>query len=251
MAHDFQGKTVFITGASSGIGAALAQAFQSAGATVIGTSRSADRLPSWLQHGVVMDVTDADSVAQGCATVEQEHGAVDIVVNNAGIGLFMAWHETSIAEYQRIMDVNLYGAIRVTQALLPGMVERGSGTLVNIASVAGERGYPKHSAYCASKHAMLGWSKGLRKDLKGTGVHMVDICPPAIDTPFFENAGFLDYREKHPGLELMSPETVAEHTLDAVARKQRGRILGRRARILWLLDTLSPASLDLLQRFKS
>ena len=250
MDHPFQDQVVFISGASSGIGLALGRAFQAAGAIVAGSSRRAERLPAWLDQGVVLDVTDPDSVVAGCAAVEQAQGRVDILVNNAGIGLFMAWEETSMRDYQHIMDVNFYGAVRVTQALLPGMLERSSGTLVNISSVAGERGYARHTAYCASKHAMLGWSKGMRKDLTGSGVHVVDICPPAIDTPFFENAGFHDYREKHPGLSLMSPEEVATQTLLAVARGERGRILGLRAKALWLLDTLAPASIDLLQRLK-
>lgn len=250
MEHHFQGQVVFITGASSGIGAAMGQAFQAAGATVAGSSRDASRLPAWLDQGVVLDVTEPDSVLAGCAAVEQEQGRVDILVNNAGVGLFMAWEETSLQDYHRIMDVNFYGSVRVTQALLPGMLERRSGVLVNIASVAGKRGYARHTAYCASKHAMLGWSKGMRKDLVGSGVQVVDICPPAIDTPFFENAGFHDYREKHPGLSLMSPEEVAAQTLSAVARGERGRILGMRAKVLWLLDTLAPASIDLLQRLK-
>jgi short-subunit dehydrogenase len=250
MSQDFSGQVVFITGASSGIGLALAAAFRESGARVAGTSRDAGRLPGWLELGLEMDVTDAESVTAAAAATEAVLGRVDILVNNAGVGLFMSWEETSLVEYHRLMDVNFYGTVRVTQALLPGMLERGSGSLVNIASVASERGYAKHTAYCASKHAMLGWSKGMRKDLKGSGVRVVDICPPAIDTPFFTNAGFLDYREQHPGLSLMSPEEVAAQTLAAVARGERGRILGARAKALWLLDTLAPSAIDLLQRLK-
>lgn len=250
MSHDFSGQAVLVTGASSGIGLALAEAFRAAGARVAGTSRDAARLPGWLSVGLSMDVTDGDSVAEAAAAAEEALGGIDILVNNAGVGLFLSWNETSMADYHRIMDVNFYGAVRVTQALLPGMLERDRGVLVNIASVAGERGYAKHTAYCASKHAMLGWSKGMRKDLEGTGVRVVDICPPAIDTPFFKNAGFHDYKEKHPGLKLMSAEEVARQTLQAIGSRQRGRILGTRARVLWALDTLAPSAVDLLQRLK-
>lgn len=249
-AGDFTGQVVFISGASSGIGLALAAAFRQAGAKVVGTSRDASRLPPWLSLGLPLDVTDGPGVIAAAAQAERALGRVDILVNNAGVGLFLSWEETSMVDYQRVMDVNFYGAVRLTQALLPGMLERRRGAIVNIASVAGERGYAKHTAYCASKHAMLGWSKGLRKDIDGSGVDIVDICPPAVDTPFFENAGFADYREKHPGLSMMSAEQVAAETLASIAARERGRILGGRARALWLLDTLAPSAVDLLQKLK-
>ncbi len=249
----YAGKVVVITGATSGIGRCLARAFAAEGAVVVGTGRDQERLMSLAREvelALTLDVTDVDSVATAAAAIADGPGVVDVLINNAGIGLFDAWDHTSIQDYQRVMEVNLLGAIRVNQALLPAMVERGSGTVVQIASVAGERGYPKHTAYCASKHALIGYSRGLRKDLKGSGVEVVIICPPAVDTPFFENAGFLDYKAHHPGLKLMSPEEVAAQTLDAIDRSEPQRILGARAKALWLLDTFAPKAVDLLQRLK-
>ncbi len=200
----FEGKVVVITGATSGIGRAMARAFSAEGARVVGTGRDQARLMAL-----------ADEV-----------------------------------ELALTLDVNLLGVIRVTHALLPAMVERGSGCIVNVSSVAGKRGYPKHTAYCASKHALLGYTTGLRKDLAGSGVDVIGICPPAVDTPFFENAGFLDYKAKHEGLKLMSPEEVAAGTMDAIAEGKRERILGARAKTLWFLDTFLPGGVDLLQRLK-
>ena len=125
-----------------------------------------------------------------------------------------------------------------------------AGRLLVVGSLSGEVGLPLRSAYCASKHALLGYTQGLRKDLAGTGVEVISICPPAVDTPFFENAGFLDYKARHPGLNLMSPEAVAEGTMDAIHRGKRERILSGRAKTLWLLDTFLPGGVDLLQKLK-
>ena len=249
----FDGKVVVITGATSGIGFAMARAFTAEGARVIGTGRDQTRLmrlTGEVELALTLDVTSDESVLMAAAAIEDGPGAVDILINNAGIGLFESWDNTSIKDYQHLLDVNLLGPIRVTQALLPVMVERGSGCVVNIASVAGKRGYSKHTAYCASKHALLGYTQGLRKDLAGSGVDVISICPPAVDTPFFENAGFLDYKAKHEGLKLMSPEEVAEGTLDAIHHRKRERILSARAKTLWLLDTFLPGGVDLLQKLK-
>ena len=249
----FADKVVVITGATSGIGRAMAQAFSAEGARGVGPGR--DQAPLMALAGEVelaltLDVTSEDSVMMAAAAIEDGLGSADILINNAGIGLFESWDNTSIRDYQRILDVNLLGVIRVTHALLPAMVERGSGCVVNVSSVAGKRGYAKHTAYCASKHALLGYTTGLRKDLTGSGVDVIGICPPAVDTPFFENAGFLDYKEKHEGLKLMTPEEVAASTLDAIAEGRRERILSARAKVLWFLDTFLPSGVDLLQKLK-
>lgn len=249
----FADQVVLISGATSGIGLALAQAFAERGAVVVGTGRDQSRLMSLagqVDLALTMDVTDQGSVDAATAAVAERHGRVDIVVNNAGVGRFESWQDTSIDDVAQLMDTNLYGAIRVARAVLPGMVERGRGAVVNIASVAGERGYPKHTAYCASKHALIGWSRALTKDLRGTGVDVVVVCPPAVDTPFFGNAGFHDYRAQHPGLVLMSAAAAAAGILDAVEARKGQVILSPRAKALWLLDKLAPPLVEGLQRWK-
>ncbi len=249
----FAGQVVLVTGATSGIGRSLARAFSAEGARVIGTGRDQGRLmtlASEVDLALTLDVTDDRSVEAAARAVGDRYGAVDVLVHNAGIGCFEDFEHTTVDVVQRVMDTNLYGVVRLTQALLPAMQTRGRGVVCTIASVAGERGYPRHTAYCASKHALIGWSRALRKDLRGTGVDVVIVCPPAVDTPFFGNAGFPDYKDQHPGLAMMSPDAVALGTLDAVAARKGQAILSPRAKVLWLLDKLAPAVVEGLQRAK-
>lgn len=249
----FADRVVFITGATSGIGRELARAFASEGARVVGTGRDQARLAALapeVEVALTLDVTDSRSVEVATRAALDRLGRVDVLVNNAGIGLFKPWEDTTIEDVQRILDVNLLGAVRMTRALLPGMVERADGAIVNVASVAGLRGYPEHTAYCASKHALVGWSRALRKDLRGSGVSVVTICPPAVNTPFFANAGFPDFRERHRGLSLMSPEAVAKAIVDATARGEWEVVLSARARALRVLDRVAPRLLDRLQDLK-
>ncbi len=249
----FSGQVVLVTGATSGIGLALARAFTAEGARVVGTGRDQSRLMSLASQvdlALTLDVTDDKSVRAAAQAVADRYGAVDVLVHNAGIGRFETFEDTTLDVMQQVMDTNLYGVVRLTRALLPAMKTRGRGTVCTIASVAGERGYPKHTAYCASKHALIGWSRALSKDLRGSGVDVVVVCPPAVDTPFFGNAGFHDYKEQHPGLVLMSPEDVAAGTLDAIADGKSQVILSPRAKVLWLLDKLAPPLVERLQRYK-
>ena len=163
----FEDRVVLVTGATSGIGLAIAQAFVEQGATVVGTGRDQARLMELAPQvdlALTLDLTAQRDVVTAVAAVQDRHGRVDVLVNNAGQGLFQDWQHTNVADMQRLMDVNLFGAVRLTRALLPGMLERRCGCIVNIASLAGERGYPGHTAYCASKHALIGWSRALHRD---------------------------------------------------------------------------------------
>ncbi len=253
MSSRFSDQVVVVSGATSGIGRSCALAFGNEGATVVGTGRDQARLAALGPHvdlALTLDVTDDRSVAVASQAVLDRYGRVDVLVNNAGIGLFEPWQETDVAAIQRVMDVNLYGVVRVTRSLLPSMLERDAGAVVNIASVAGRRGYAKHTAYCASKHALMGWSEGLRCDLSGTGVDVVVVCPPAVRTPFFENAGYMTFDEDHPGLEPMTADQVAAGTVDATFRRRRVETLSGRAKALYVASVVAPGLLDRIRGLK-
>jgi NADP-dependent 3-hydroxy acid dehydrogenase YdfG len=249
----FQDQVVFVSGATSGIGWETARLFRDEGARVVGTGRDPDRLAALageIDLALPMDVTDDASVHAAVAAAVARMGRVDVLVNNAGIGLFKPWDETPVAEVHRIMDVNLYGVVRLTQAVLPAMVSRNQGVVVNVASVAGKRAYKKHTAYCASKHALIGYSEGLRNDLEGTAVSVVVVLPPAVRTPFFENSGYFTFDADHPGLVPMSAVEVARGIVEATAARDRQRILSLRAKVLYALSLVSPGGVDVLRRFK-
>jgi short-subunit dehydrogenase len=253
----FDGQTILVTGATSGIGRALARALTLEGATVIGTGRDQVRLMELdgeVDLALTMDVTDATSVEIAAATVLDRHGPIDVLINNAGVGLFAPVMDTPEDALSRILEVNLVGVSRVTRAFLPTMLEASStkkrGAIVNIASVAGRRGYPKHTAYCASKHALIGWSRALRKDLRGSTVDVIVVCPPAVQTPFFENAGYMTFDEDHPGLKLMTAAEVATGTLEALRLRPFETVLGTKAQALDLLDRFAPSAVDRLQIWK-
>ena len=241
MATRFKGLRVVVTGATSGIGRATAHAFRREGAHVVATGRDPERLAAVARdvgEGIRVDVT-----VPGDVELLAQLGEVDVLVNNAGMGLFAGVDDTSEADLRRVMEVNFFGAVRVATALLPAL-RRSRGVLVQVASVAGRRGYQRHTAYCASKHALVGWSEGLRQDLRGTGVSVVTLCPPAVRTPFFENAGYMSFDEDHPDLVPMTAEQVADGILDATARRKRMAILSPRARALDVLNFVAPSLLD-------
>ncbi len=246
MTEQSKERVVLVTGATSGIGRAVARTFVDAGARVVATGRDQLRLAE-LAHEVdlalTLDVTDAESVAIAQAAVLDRYGGVDVLVNNAGVGLFESWDQTSDESLRRLMEVDFFGAVRVASAFLPSLIER-RGVLVQVASVAGRRAYPRHTAYCAAKHALLGWSDALRLDLEGTGVAVVNVLPPAVRTPFFTNAGWASFEADHAGLALLTPEDVALAVRKAADERAREVVVGTRAQALQLANRLAPSLLD-------
>lgn len=245
-------RVVLITGATSGIGRSTALRFARAGALVVATGRDQRRLAELAPQvdlTLTLDVTDRAAVEIAAAAVVDRYGGVDVVVNNAGIGLFEGWDSTTDAALRKVMEVNLYGAVNVASALLPSLIAR-KGVLVQVASVAGKRGYARHTAYAASKHALVGWSEALRCDLRGTGCNVVVVCPPAVATPFFENAGYTTFTEDHPGMVPMSADEAADGIFRAAVRRRRTVLLSPRAKVLFALSIVAPPVLDWLQRRK-
>ncbi|HIJ19796.1 MAG TPA: SDR family oxidoreductase, partial [Deltaproteobacteria bacterium] len=189
---DLKGKVVVVTGASSGIGAALAQAFSMEEAKVTLTARRLDRLEETAGScpGETL-IVPADLVAQTDreALVDQSMerwGRLDILVNNAGLGFYGDFASTTQTQWRQIFEINLFSIVFLTQTVLPTMITQNQGLIVNIASIGGLLAHSRNvTPYVASKHALIGFSRGLAKDLEGTGIKVLAVCPHLTDTEFF------------------------------------------------------------------
>ncbi|GAB3006005.1 hypothetical protein MBOU_06650 [Mycobacterium bourgelatii] len=189
------GKRVLITGASSGVGAALARQLAAQGAVVGLIARRQDRLADVLADcqrnspDSQMWVADlADSSKDGPLALQAWHGlrGIDVLVNNAAIPKRRSVTELNVVDVETVMRVNFTAPMRLTMALLPRMLARRSGLIVNVASVAGRMGILHESAYCASKFALCGWSEAIAADLVGTGVSVKLIQPGPVDTEIWD-----------------------------------------------------------------
>ncbi|MFB7288887.1 oxidoreductase [Actinacidiphila glaucinigra] len=177
-----------ITGVSSGLGRAFAQAALAAGHTVVGTVRSEEDLQAFAElepghaHGRILDVTDSSAVSSVVAEVEQSVGPLDVVVANAGYGVEGTFEETPLAEVRRQFDVNVFGAVATLQAALPHMRRRRRGHLMAVTSMGGLMAVPGMSAYCGSKFALEGMLEALGKEVAQFGIHVTAIEPGSFRT---------------------------------------------------------------------
>jgi short-subunit dehydrogenase len=227
--RDFSGRGVVVTGASSGIGRLLALRMAAAGAKVALVARRADTLESVAEEirtaggeAVVAPCDVGDRAqAMACATrILDELGGVDVLVNNAGFGHHRPFLELDLEEMERLIQVNFMGALYFTKALLPTMVERESGWLVFIASVAGRIAPADETIYAASKHAMVGLASSLSLEVEDLGVHVLTVCPGAIRTPFFDDAALA----RLPAVarrQMADPDGLVEAIMQALAKGER------------------------------
>lgn len=185
---DLSGKVALVTGASRGIGRATAETLVAAGATVIGTAtseRGAEAIQAYLGengHGLVLNVTDADSVAALFATIKEKAGDVDVLVNNAGItrdNLLMRMKED---EWTDIIDTNLTSLFRLSKSVMRTMMKKRNGRIINIGSVVGTMGNPGQTNYCAAKAGLLGFTKSLAKEVASRKITVNAIAPGFIQT---------------------------------------------------------------------
>jgi len=192
------GATVVVTGASSGIGAALAPVLAARGATVGIVARREDRLAAVLDacrahvpgcRMWVADLGDTDAAAALAVEMDDALGGIDVLVNNAAIPKRRSAVDITVDEVRETMTVNFESPVRMTLALLPRMLERNRGTIVNVSSFGGRVGILGESAYCASKFALAGWSEALQLDLWDTGVDVRLILPGAIATEIWDQPG--------------------------------------------------------------
>jgi NAD(P)-dependent dehydrogenase (short-subunit alcohol dehydrogenase family) len=183
-----------VTGANRGIGAAIARSLSAAGARVTLLVRDAARgeavaatLPGPTAV-VVADITDRDALLAACAAAAEALGPIDILVNNAGTAESAPFLKSDDALFQRMMAMHVMGPVHATQAVLPGMLSRGSGHVINVASVAGLMGAPYVTAYTAAKHAMVGLTRSLAAEVGPRGVSVQAVCPAYTDTDLVQGA---------------------------------------------------------------
>lgn len=186
-------KTVLITGASSGIGRACAKHFDEAGARLILAARRRDRLEELSQtlsspvHLIELDVRDNEAVAGAVQSLPSEFADIDVLVNNAGLGRGLdKLHEGKVEGWDEMIDTNIKGLLYVSRAVLPGMVARGRGHVINIGSIAGHEVYPGGNVYCSTKHAVDAITKGMRIDLVDTPIRVSTVDPGLVETEFSE-----------------------------------------------------------------
>lgn len=227
-----KGKLAFITGASSGIGAATALAFASEGARLLLAARRAGKLSeialramdhgAQAVHSINLDVRHRHAVQTAIDELPPEWAEIEILVNNAGLSrgldkLYMG----RIEDWEEMIDTNVKGMLYVSRAVVPGMVVRGRGHVVNMGSTAGELPYPGGSVYCASKAAVRALNDGLRQDLLGTPVRVTSIDPGTVETDF----SLVRFRgdavraaKVYGGITPLTPEDIADAILWAVTR---------------------------------
>ncbi|HEY9845386.1 MAG TPA: SDR family oxidoreductase [Candidatus Caenarcaniphilales bacterium] len=225
-------QTALITGASSGIGAACAKQFAQAGVKLILAARRMDCLEQLAAqltqesqietHLLSMDVSNRTDVAAILQGLPDAWANVDILVNNAGLSRGLdKLHEGSIQDWEEMLDTNVKGLLYVTRALVPGMVQRGRGHVVNIGSIAGHQTYPQGNVYCASKAAVRALSEGLKQDLLGTPVRVTSVDPGLVETEFSQVRFRGDTQRAkniYKGLTPLTPEDVADVVVYCVTR---------------------------------
>lgn len=236
---NLKGKRVWITGGSSGLGEALAYAFAEEGAHLILSSRKLAQLervkancnPNVEVHVEVLDMMQHDQIPLVAGRMLVKYGHVDILINNAGISQRGLAQDTGLEVDKRIMDINYFGVVALTKALLPGMVARKKGHLVALSSLVGKFGSPLRSTYSASKHALHGFFDSLRAELVSSKIKVTLICPGYIHTNISVNAVTGDGSAQNSMDEKtaggLSPEVFAERAIRAIKRGKEEVVIGK------------------------
>jgi NADP-dependent 3-hydroxy acid dehydrogenase YdfG len=220
---ELQGKVALVTGASGGIGAAVARRLHEAGASVGLLSRSGDDLGLESALGLTCDVRDRIAVSAAADAVVERLGRLDVVVANAGVGAYGSFLELDPEQLEAMIDVNLKGTLYTAAATLPHLIAAGEGDFIALASVAGLRAFPGEAVYNASKFGQLGFTRALDHELRERGIRATCICPGGVKTDFAIGAG---REEGDPEREsLLTADEVADVVLFTVTRPRRMRIL--------------------------
>lgn len=255
--QDYREKVIWITGASSGIGEGLAYEFARQGARLVLSARRADVLETVRQkcanadqHFVLpMDMTDTDSLAGRVEAVLTQCGRIDVLINNAGVSQRSLVKDTDLSVDRRIMEVDFFGPVALTKAVLPHMLARGSGQLVVVSSVVGLVATPYRSAYAAAKHAIAGFYDALRAEVHDSGLRVSVIYPGFVRSNVSLSAltGSGDAHGQLDGKQAtaMSADDFARQAVSALAREENRIIIAGKEKVAVWLGRLSP---DLLAR---
>jgi NADP-dependent 3-hydroxy acid dehydrogenase YdfG len=220
---ELDGKVALVTGASGGIGAAVASSLHEAGASVGLLSRRGDDLGLERGLGLSCDVRDRAAVGDATNAVVERFGRLDIVVANAGVGAYGPFLELDPAQLEAMIDVNLKGTLYSAAAALPHLIAAGGGDFVALASVAGLRAFPGEAVYNASKFGQVGFTRAIDHELREHGVRAASICPGGVKTDFAIGTG---REQDDPELdEMLTADEVADVVLFTVTRPRRMRIL--------------------------
>jgi len=249
---------VIITGASEGIGKELAIEFAKQGSKIVLASRSIEKLEKVEKElkekyvnceviSVPTDVSKNDDCINLIETALENFNKIDILINNAGIVTYEYFYNTSNEEIKKILDVNYWGIIYCTKAVLPYMMKNKKGKIVNVSSIVGKRAMPGMLAYSSSKFAIQAIGEGLRSELRKYGIGVTTVCPTATKTELINNA--LSKRVKFSGNTGMSANKVAKETINAMLENKREHIIGIPEKIFLFTNNFIPSFYDFILSF--
>lgn len=229
---DLRNKIVFVTGASSGIGEATARAFAAQGANLLLCARREERLAELREqltsqynikvYTFVLDVRDRANVETSLQSLPEEWKAIDILVNNAGLSRGLdKFQDGLIEDWEEMIDTNVKGLLYISRTIIPWMIARNSGHIINIGSIAGHEVYPKGNVYCASKHAVDALTKGMRLDLVDTPLRVTTVDPGLVETEFSLvrfHGNTNKAKQVYKGFQPLSPDDIADCVLWSATR---------------------------------
>jgi NADP-dependent 3-hydroxy acid dehydrogenase YdfG len=236
-AGKLSGQVALITGASSGIGRAIARAFLEAGADLAVVARREERLAELAAEAealgracvvVAGDAREEETAKRAVQATLERLGRLDILVNNAGMGIYKRLEETSLDDYDQMMDTNMRSTFVFTRQVVPALLRRGAGMIINVSSMAGVMGFPGEAVYCATKFAQVGFTQALDRELRPKGIKVGVLCPGGVKTEFAIGTGRTE--EGVAASDMLEPEDVAAAALLMATQRAGSRIMEIRMR---------------------